>query len=88
MPALSIQMHFHGNAGILERDVVSQRVIYIVHMVIFRLQQKHRRRLSGDVEIRVQSQIGCKMAPGNELTSGIRQMKRVGTRIIATKVLC
>jgi len=28
MPALCIQMHLHGNPGVLQRDVVSQRVPY------------------------------------------------------------
>ena len=39
MPALRIQMHLHGDAGVLQCDVVSQRVVYTVHVVILRLQQ-------------------------------------------------
>jgi hypothetical protein len=34
MPALRIQMHLHGNPSVLQRNVVSQRVVYIVHVVI------------------------------------------------------
>jgi hypothetical protein len=54
MTALRIQMHLHGNASLLQRNVVNQRVVYIVHGVILRLQQKRRRRLVGDGDIRIQ----------------------------------
>ena len=40
MPALRIQMHLHGNASVLESDVVSHRLVYAVHVVILRLHQK------------------------------------------------
>jgi len=45
MPAVRIQMHLHGNPGLLQRNVVGQRVIYVVHVVILVLQQERRRRL-------------------------------------------
>jgi hypothetical protein len=48
MPALGIQMHLHRDPNLLQSNVVSQRV---VHVVIFRLQQKRRRRLAGDRNI-------------------------------------
>lgn len=57
MPAVRIQMHFHGNPSLLQRDKVRQRVVYVVQVVIFRLKQERRRRLAGDMEIRVQSKI-------------------------------
>ena len=38
MSALRIQMHLHGNPSLLQRDVVSQRVVYAVDVVILRLQ--------------------------------------------------
>jgi hypothetical protein len=40
VPSLSIQMHFHGNTGLLQRNVVSKRVVYIVYVVILVLQQE------------------------------------------------
>ncbi len=54
MPAVGIQMHLHGNPSLLQRDVVSQRVVYTVHGVILRLQQERRRRLARDMEIGIQ----------------------------------
>src|SRR6266480_3194144 len=47
MPALGVQMHLHWNPSLLQRNVVSQRVVYVVHVVILSLQQKRRRRLAG-----------------------------------------
>jgi len=37
MPALGIQMHLHRNVCVLQRNIVNQRVVYIVHVVILRL---------------------------------------------------
>ena len=54
MPALRIQMHLHGNPGVLQRHVVNQRLFDTVHMVILRLQQKRRRRIGGHWNIRIQ----------------------------------
>src|ERR1700737_2591575 len=56
MPALRIQMHLDGNLSVLQGDVVDERLVYIVHGVILRLQQKRRRRLPGDMstDIRIQ----------------------------------
>ena len=36
MPALSIQMHLHGNPSLLQRNVVRQRIVYVVHVVVLR----------------------------------------------------
>ena len=44
-------MHLHSNAGIFERDVVSQRIIHIVYVVILGLQQERRRRTASDGNI-------------------------------------
>lgn len=66
MAALRIQMHLHGNAGALERDVVRQRVVYVVHVIILSLQQERRRRLAGDVEIGVQ----------RKMSIGVRRMRK------------
>ncbi len=48
VPALRVQMHFHRNPGVLQRDVINQRVVDAVHVIILGLQQKGRRRLAGD----------------------------------------
>ena len=57
MPALRIQMHLHGNPGVLQRHVVNQRLFDTVHMVILRLHQKRGRRIGGDRNIRIQLKI-------------------------------
>lgn len=54
MPAVSIQMHLHGNPSLLQRNVIRQRVVNIVHMIIFRLQQERRRRLTSDWDFWIQ----------------------------------
>jgi len=38
--ALRIQMHLDGNLSVLQGDIVDERLVYIVHVVILRLQQK------------------------------------------------
>ena len=57
MPALGIQMHLYPYPGLFQRNVVSQRVVYIVHVVILRLKQKRGRRLPGDMQIGVQGKL-------------------------------
>jgi hypothetical protein len=57
MPALRVQMHFHGCPSLLQCNVVRQRVVYVVHVVILRLQQKRRRRLASDRNIGIQSKL-------------------------------
>jgi hypothetical protein len=47
MPALRVQMYLYGNTCILERDIVGHRVVYAIHRIIFRLQQKRRGCLAG-----------------------------------------
>src|SRR5467141_2294807 len=50
MPGLGVQMHLHGNSSLLQRNVVSQRVVYVVYVVyvvILSLQQERRRCLAG-----------------------------------------
>ena len=51
---MRIQMHFDGNLRLPQRSIVNQRVLYTVHRVILRLQQKRRRSLVGDMNIRIQ----------------------------------
>ena len=45
MPAVRIQMHFHGNPRFFERDIVAQRVLHTIRIVILILKQECRRRL-------------------------------------------
>jgi hypothetical protein len=54
MPTLRIQMHLHRSPSVLQRNVVNQRLVYTVHVVILRLQQKRWRRLTRDMNIRSQ----------------------------------
>src|SRR5256714_5591695 len=57
MPAPRIQMHLYGHSGFLERNVVGNRMEYVVHVVILSLEQKSRRRLPGYSNVRIQRQI-------------------------------
>jgi len=45
MPAVRIQMHFHGNRRFFERHIVAQRVLHTIRIVILILKQERRRRL-------------------------------------------
>jgi hypothetical protein len=73
MLALRIQMHLHGSPSVLQRNAVSQRVVYIVHVVILRLQQEDRRRLAGEWRVLKshlartprQTEIGANLGPSN-----------------------
>ena len=42
-------MKLDGNPGLLQSNVVNQRVVHVVHVVILVLQQKRRRRLTADM---------------------------------------
>jgi len=99
MPALRVQMHLYRNPRLLQRNVVRQRVVYVVHVVIFRLQQERGRRLARDMQIRVQGKPAvCICWMGNHklldtlfsipLRCGERQMPRVNShRKIRTAAL-
>ena len=50
-------MHLNGNASFLQRKVVNQRVIYRIDRIVLRLQQKRRRCLASDRNIRIQLKI-------------------------------
>jgi hypothetical protein len=47
-------MHLHRNPGVLQRNVVNQRVVYIIDLVILILQQECGRRLASDRNIWIQ----------------------------------
>src|SRR5436190_15948644 len=47
-------MHFYWNPGVLQRNVVNQRIVDTVHWVILGLQQESRGRPAGDGNIRIQ----------------------------------
>src|ERR1017187_3553431 len=69
VPSLSIQMHLHGNASVLQRNVVSKRVVYVVHVVILVLQQERRWRLGGHWNFGIQRKmfIGRRRMRNHEL---------------------
>src|ERR1019366_1874405 len=69
VPSLSIQMHLHGSASVLQRNVVSKRVVYVVHVVILVLQQERRRRLGGHWNFGIQRKmfIGRRRMRNHEL---------------------
>ncbi len=56
--ALRVQVHLRGNAGLLQCDVIGQRLLHAVDVIVFGHQQKGRRRIGGDVDVRAQAQVG------------------------------
>src|SRR5882757_1897740 len=50
-------MHLHWNTGLLQRNVVSKRVVYVVYVVILVLQQERRRRLRSYWDFGIQRKI-------------------------------
>src|SRR5262247_1122629 len=54
MLAVRVQMHFYRNPGVLQRDVVNQRVTDSIRGIVFGVQQKGGRRLACDRNIRIQ----------------------------------
>src|SRR5205085_807998 len=61
MPAMCIQMHFHGYASLFKRDVISQRIINTVHVIIFCLEQKCGRCLAGNRNFRIYAKVLVRM---------------------------
>ena len=53
-PPCAYKMHLHGHAGVLQRDMVDQRLVDAIDVVILRLQQERGWRLTGDMNVRVQ----------------------------------
>ena len=54
MAALCIQVHLHGNSGLLQPNVINQRLVDTIYVIILGLQQKCRWRIGGDWNIRIQ----------------------------------
>ena len=64
MPALRVQVHLHGNSSLLQGCIVTERVLYAVHMVILVLQQKRRRRLAGNISRNIRIQLETVISNG------------------------
>ena len=58
MAALGVEMHLHRNAGVLQRDVVDQRLVDAVHVVVLVLEDERRRRLAGEMSANIRVQLG------------------------------
>jgi len=56
--ALGVEMHLHRNAGVLQRDVVDQRLVDAVHVVVLVLEDERRRRLAGEMGTYIRVQLG------------------------------
>lgn len=54
MTALGVEMEFRGNASIFQSDVVGERIVDAVDVVILSLQQERGRGLAGDRDFGVQ----------------------------------
>ncbi|MGC2769884.1 MAG: hypothetical protein WB607_30625 [Candidatus Acidiferrum sp.] len=51
---MGIRMHLDRHPSVLQRNVVvNQRLVYIIQVVILRLQQKRGRRFAGDMNLRI-----------------------------------
>ena len=57
MSASRVQMHLHGDSRVFERDVINQRLVDAVHMVVLCLKQERRRRPSGNRNIGIQFEL-------------------------------
>lgn len=55
--AVGVQMHLHGDAGLLECDVVDQGFFDGVHVIILCLHQKGWRSITSDANIGIQLQL-------------------------------
>jgi hypothetical protein len=66
-------MHFYGDAGVLQRNVVNQRVVDTVDGIILSLQQEGRRGLASDTDIRIQ----LKLFIGNPQMSRIKGHREI-----------
>src|ERR1700730_1616675 len=77
MPALRVQMHLHRNPGLLQRGIITQRVLYAVHMVVLVLQQERSRCLAGDVSANIRIQRNTIVS--QRQMSGIERHRKVGT---------
>jgi hypothetical protein len=69
-------MHFNRDIGLLQGNVIGQRLLDAVHLIVLRLQQKGRGRVSGHMNVRTQAQIGF-MARGIVLILMHPQMARI-----------
>src|SRR2546423_9255686 len=76
MPPVGIQMHLRWNAGILQRDVVHQRLVDVVHAVRLGLEPEPWRRVAGDVNVRIEPEL---TAFGNPEMSWIQRHREIRT---------
>ena len=60
MTALGVEVHLHRDAGVLERDVVDQRLVDAVHVVVLVLEDERGGRLRGQVGADVGVQPGLR----------------------------
>ena len=82
MPTMRIQMHLDGNASSFQTNVVHDRLVYAIYVVILGLQQKCGRGLARDVNVRIQLKLvsrpqmpgincNCKIGPAAFPVCGI-----------------
>src|SRR5712691_2766711 len=70
-------MHLYWNPGVLQRNVVNQRVVDIVHGIVLGLQQEGRWRLPAHRNIRIQ----LKSLFGNPEVSRIKATAKSGRQL-------
>src|SRR5213080_618103 len=57
MPTLDVQVHLRRNAGLPERPIVDERVLYWIYGIVLRLKQERGRRPAGDLNVGVQREV-------------------------------
>ena len=57
MPALRVEMHFGGNACFLQGCIIGQGLLDAIDMIVFRLQQKGRRRIVSYMDVAAQAEV-------------------------------
>src|SRR6266480_2574733 len=74
--AVGIQVHLRRNAGVLQRDVVHERLVHVVDAVRLGLEQKRGRRVARDVNVRIEPEL---TAFGNPEMSWIQRHREIRT---------
>lgn len=57
MSTLRVEMHLGGHSRVLQRDVIRERLVDAVHVIVLVLQEKRGWGGRGDLEVGVQGEI-------------------------------
>ena len=87
MAPLRVHVQFRRYPSVLQRRVVTQRVAGAVHVVVFGVQQERRRRVAGDMKIRIQRILLCSQGFSRALERRAEGLDKYSSRgVIITHV--